>query len=157
MAPPCSALTHGPLLRGALVSLVLLAAACDRSGVGRTYAVRGKITLDNQPLVAETTIVLFKPDASKGNASRFEPIGTVDEAGNYTLSTNGKNGAPPGWYRVTVAAREGHPEHPKGPQRRRPVARSLLPAKYGSAEATDLVVEVVSNPAPGAYDLKLAR
>jgi len=70
-------------------------------------------------------MVLFQPDASKGNHSPFEPAGTIDEEGTYTLLTKDKKGAPPGWYKIVVTALAEPAQHPKGPQRRRPVARSL--------------------------------
>jgi hypothetical protein len=121
----------------------------------RTEPVSGKITYNNEPLTAQSTIILFKPDRSKGNESPLEPIGTVDGSGNYTVKTNGRAGAPPGWYKVVVTATKGTPEHPKGTSAHRPVAESLLPAKYGLETSTDLAVEVVASPASGAYDLKL--
>jgi hypothetical protein len=145
-----------PLLLAALL-LAMLAGGCgDASGVGRTVPVSGKVNLLNEPVTAKTTVVLFKPDAARGNTSLFEPIGTVDGAGNYRLTTKGKKGAPPGWYRVVVTAREdAPPAHPTTPQNHRPVARSLLPARYGQAATSGLVIEVVDNPEPGAYDLML--
>jgi hypothetical protein len=127
----------------------------DESGVGKTFPVTGTITLDGQPLVAKTTVVLFKPDADKGNASAFDPTGTVDGQGQYTLLTKGKKGAPPGWYKIAVTAHEGRSEHPKGTLRHRPVARAVIPGRYGQPETSDLSIEVVENPSPGAYDLKL--
>jgi hypothetical protein len=136
--------------------LTLLAPGCgDSSGVGKTLPVRGKITLNNEPLVAESTVVLFKPDAARGNSSPFEPAGSVDAEGNYTLVTKGRSGAPPGWYKVIVTAAEAPKGDPKGPRRQRPLPRSLVPARYGQAKTTDLAIEVVENPADGAYDLKL--
>ncbi len=52
------------LLIFALV-LACLAPGCgDSSGVGPTFPVSGKVTLDNEPVTAKTTIVLFIPDAS---------------------------------------------------------------------------------------------
>jgi hypothetical protein len=140
--------------------LVCLASGCsDSSGVGRTFPVAGKITFGNEPLTAKNTVVLLKPDAAKGNTSPFEPTGTVDEVGNYTVRTKGKQGAPPGWYKVVVTARdESPPEHPKsGGQSHRPVAHSLVPARYGQEKTSGLSLEVVENPAPGAYDLKLTK
>lgn len=145
-------------LISALLAALAASGCSDASGVGQTFPVAGKATIDNQPLTARTTIVLFKPDAAKGNTSPFEPSGTVDGDGNYTLTTKGKKGAPPGWYKVVVTAREEEaPVHPKAPKQHRPVARSLLPAKYGQAETSGLSIEVVENPAPGAYDLKLSK
>ncbi len=74
------------------------------------------------------------------------------------MTTNGKVGAPPGWYKVIVTAREdAEPVHPKSANSHRPVARSLLPGKYGDAETSGLSIEVVENPVAGAYDLKLSR
>jgi hypothetical protein len=129
----------------------------DDSGVGKTFPVAGRITINQEPLTAKSTVVLFKPDASKGNTSSFEPIGTVDEEGIYTLVTKGKKGAPPGWYKVVVTATESSPVHPNNPQGHHPVAQSLVPAKYGHEKTSDLSIEVVENPQPDAYDLKLAK
>lgn len=130
----------------------------DSSGVGRTLPVSGKVIFNDAPLTAKTTIVVFKPDASRGNSSPYEPTGTVDSDGNYTLTTKGKSGAPPGWYKVVVTAREEtEPVHPKAPKQHRPVAKSLLPAKYGQAETSGLSIEVVEKPSIGAYDLKLSK
>jgi hypothetical protein len=129
----------------------------DDSGVGPTIPVVGKVTIQNVPLSAKQTVVLFKPDASRGNTSSFEPTGTVDADGNYSVKTKGKNGAPPGWYTVVVTARdEASPVHPQNPQHR-PSAKSLVPAKYGLEKTSGLSIEVVANPAPGAYDLKLSQ
>ncbi len=141
----------------ALVGALLVLGCGDDSGVGGLLDIRGSLTLDDEPLTAKSTVVLFKPDASKGNASRFEPVGTVDEQGNYTLLTEGKPGAPPGWYRVIVTATESQPDSAQRPPNRRPVPRSLVPAKYGQAATTELMIEVVEDPAPGTYDLRLAK
>jgi hypothetical protein len=154
VAPRCP--ERQPLLAAIPLLAALLALGCgDDSGVGRTFPVTGSITLDDQPLVAKSTVVLFKPDGAKGNASEFEPTGTVDGQGRYALFTKGKKGAPPGWYKVTVTAHEGRSEHPKGKGPHRPVARVLVPGKYGQPELSDLSIEVVENPPPGAYDLRL--
>jgi hypothetical protein len=135
---------------------VPIAGCGDASGVGPTFPVSGKVTLNGAPLTAASTIVLFKPDTAKGNTSPVEPTGTVDADGNYTLTTKGKKGAPPGWYKVIVTAREeAPPVHPKTPKPHRPVSKSLLPAKYGQGQTSGLSIEVVEDPAPGAYDLKL--
>jgi hypothetical protein len=142
---------------GALLGALLAAGCGDASGVGATYPVSGTVTISGEPLVAETAMLLFKPDASRGNLSPFEPAGTLDAQGRYALSTNGKKGAPPGWYKVVVTATTTEAGLPKGQRRARPRPKSLVPAKYGQATTTDLAVEVVEAPAPGAYDLKLTR
>jgi hypothetical protein len=143
-----------------LVALLFAALACgcgDDGGVGKTYPVNGRITINQEPLTAKSTIVLFKPDASKGNTGEFEPVGTVDETGTYTVLTKGKKGAPPGWYKVVVTATESGSVHPNNRTDHRPVAQSIVPPKYGQDKTTDLSVEVVENPSPEAYDLKLNR
>jgi hypothetical protein len=48
----------------------------DPSGVGKTFPVSGKLRIDDRPLTAASTVVLFKPDAARGNTTAFEPIGT---------------------------------------------------------------------------------
>jgi hypothetical protein len=147
-----------PLFVAASLFGILVSGCGDASGVGQTFPVAGKVIINNAPLTAKSTVVLFKPDTAKGNTSPFEPVGTVDAEGNYALTTKGKNGAPPGWYKVVVTAREeGPPAHPKSRQDHRPVAKSLVPARYGLAETSDLSVEVVEKPTPGAYDLKLRK
>jgi hypothetical protein len=145
-------------LRRSLCFLAILSAGCgDGSGIDEIYPVRGKISFDGQPLVAESTTVLFQPDAERGNERPFQAVGTVDRDGNYTLKTEGQNGACPGWYKVVVTALAETPQHATGPKdaRSRPVAKSLLPARYGQAQTTPLAVEVVAQPNDGAYDLKL--
>jgi hypothetical protein len=146
---------RSPRLPAAAVLLALWAAGCGDAGVGRTLPVAGQVTLDGGPLTAASTVILFKPDPAKGNASPFEPAGTVDDRGNYTLATKGKKGAPPGWYKVIVTASEPRADAVKGRRQQRPAPKSLVPARYGQAETTPVLIEVVENPASGAYDLKL--
>jgi hypothetical protein len=138
--------------------VALVAVGCgDSDGADNIYPVRGQISFDGQPLVEESTTVMFQPDIERGNGAPFHAIGTVDGDGNYTLKTNGKNGASPGWYKVVVTALAETPQHATGPKdaRSRPVARSLLPARYGQAQTTPLEVEVVAEPDDDAYDLNL--
>jgi hypothetical protein len=146
-----------PFVKRTLCLVALVAVGCgDGSGL-EIYPVRGKISFDGQPLVEESTTVLFQPDAGRGNEAPFPAIGTVDGDGNYTLKTNGQSGASPGWYKVVVTALAETPQHATGPKdaRSRPVAKSLLPARYGQAQTTPLAVEVVPEPDDGAYDLNL--
>jgi hypothetical protein len=146
------------IVPGAAWLVAVLAAGCSGvSSVGKTFPVTGKVTIDNEPLTAPSTVVLFQPDIVRGNPSPFEAVGTVDTNGNYKLTTKDKSGAVPGWYKVVVTATSSAAEHAKSPHGSRPVPRSLLPPKYGLADTSDLAIEVVENPAPGAYDLNLTR
>jgi hypothetical protein len=139
----------------ALLAAALVCGCGD--GVGKTLPVTGKVTLANSPLTAESTVILFKPDRDKGNASSFEPAGTVDRQGNYALVTQGKKGAPPGWYKVVVTATEFRPSDAPSSRNHHPTPRSLVPASYGQAATSPVAIEVVKNPPPGAYDLKLTH
>src|SRR5690349_19138759 len=89
-----------PFLPVALLCGCLASGCSDDSGVGPTFPVTGKVTINDAPLTAKSTIVLFKPDASRGNTCPFQPAGTVDADGSYSLKTRTKAGAPPGWYKV---------------------------------------------------------
>jgi hypothetical protein len=138
-----------------VVGCALVASGCgDNSGVGKTVPVTGKLTLDDTPLTAASTIVLFEPDKARGNTSPFAPTGTVDDRGNYRLVTRGKQGAPPGWYKVIVTATAVRSDV-KSSGQHRPTPLSLLPARYGQATTTPLEIEVAEKPPANAYDLKL--
>jgi hypothetical protein len=62
-----------------------------------------------------------------------------------------KEGAPPGWYKVTVTAQE-----PIDPQNPYAAPRNLISTKWSDVATSGLEIEVVGNPVAGAYDLKLA-
>jgi hypothetical protein len=144
-------------LRLVPVLTVTLTIGCAKSDLGQTYPVRGMVSFEGQPLTAKSTTILLKPDVAGGNLSPIEPNGIVDESGQYKVITQGQGGAPPGRYKVIVTAYESPPVHHKRPGEGRPTPVTLLPAKYGLAETTPLAIEVVANPAPGAYDLKLSK
>jgi hypothetical protein len=134
-----------------LCGLILATAGCgDSSGIGKTVPVNGKVTVDGQPVKAGT--VSFRPDKSKGNASKHEPSGEIDAQGNFKLATGKKDGAPPGWYRVAIMAGEPVEVGNLSGQ-----AKWYANPKYATADTSGLAVEVVENPAAGAYDFKLSK
>jgi hypothetical protein len=112
--------------------------------------VAGKVTVNGSPLT--TGSVTFHPDAQKGNNTPHIPVGTLDAEGNYKLMSSTKEGAPLGWYKVTVTAQE--PIDPKNPYA---PPKHMINPKFSDAETSGLAVEVVEKPAAGAYDLKLAK
>ena len=73
------------------VTLLAVAAGCAADNGDRLLPVAGKVTLGDRPLTIG--VVSFRPDASKGNTSPFEPVGNVDQKGNYALATTGDE-----WY-----------------------------------------------------------
>jgi hypothetical protein len=131
----------------AAVGLVAGAGCGDPSGVGKTIPVAGKVTVGGQALT--TGSVSFRPDSTKGNQSTFEPAGMIEGDGSYQLKTNGKPGAPPGWYKVIVVAEDEADST-------NPTPKSKVNPRYKDLEKT-LSVEVKEGAAPDAYDLKLTK
>ncbi len=122
-----------------------LVAGCGDSG-GALHPVKGKVTADDQPLSKGS--VRFVPDASRGNAGKHEPVGEIGADGTYAVSTQGKPGAPAGWYKVSVNSTD--PPDSTKPN----AAKSYVGKKYNDPLTSTLAVEVVASPAAGAYDLK---
>ncbi len=94
---------------------LLLAAAVTPLGCGpsgpKLVHVSGTVTLDGKPLTSGT--VTFVADASKGNTQMGTPAGNIGTDGTYKISTEGKNGSPLGWYKVTVVT--NFPARRRGP------------------------------------------
>jgi hypothetical protein len=112
--------------------------------------VSGKVTLDSKPLGTGT--VTFHPDAAKGNKAAHLATGEIDSGGNYKLTSDGKEGAAPGWYKVTVTAQESTDS--KNPYA---VPKSILNSKFRDAQTSNLSFEVMPNPDAGAYDIKVSK
>jgi len=110
----------------------------------------GKVTVDGTSL--GTGSVTFHPDAAKGNTTPHIPVGTLDADGTYKLMSATKEGAPFGWYKVTVSAQE--PIDPKNPYA---PPKHLISPKFSDASTSGLEIEVVEKPQPGAYDVKLTK
>jgi hypothetical protein len=125
--------------------------------------VSGKVTLKDSPLTAGQ--VTFVPDAAKGNKSTTSPAGPIGADGKYKLSTNGKEGAPLGWYKVTVSTDTpgmgmgmgGTPVDPKNPTLTpsQPPSTVKIDPKYKDAASTPVSVEVTATPSGGQYDVKI--
>jgi hypothetical protein len=118
----------------------------DRGGPDRLLPVAGRVfTTDGAPLPRGT--IKFSPDRLKGNLKTalagYVPQGTIDADGHYEVYTRGKRGAPPGWYKVVIDA--------FGPD------GAMLNNKYYWLQLTDLVVEVVEQPSPEAYDFRVEK
>jgi len=153
------------LLRSLAVACLIAAAAGCGSGF-KTVPVGGKVLVDGKPLAGADATVLFRPDPSKGNTLNLDFAGSVDEEGNYTLyHGNSNRGAAPGWYKIAVVATEQlevrkPPSTPEEKRRFRPgpsahFRKSMIDTKYNLPTSSGIEIEVVENPAPGAYDLKL--
>jgi len=113
----------------------LFFAGCD-AGTPTLVPVSGIVFYQNQPLPRGT--IVFVPDADRGNNGPLGQ-GTIQPGGSYTIQTEGKPGAMPGWYRVTVIAVENTSGFsPYGSA----VPRSLVPTRYRDPQLSDLACEV---------------
>jgi hypothetical protein len=127
--------------------LALFVLGCGASPDAFT-PVHGTVSYKGKPL--ETGVVIFTADAAKGNKTPHEPRGTIEEDGSYELTTAGKPGAPPGWYRVGVVCTRA--KNDKNPYA---IPVSLIPKQYAEPAKSNLAIEVVDKPTAGAYDLDL--
>ena len=119
-------------------------AGCGGSGLS---PVRGKI--DNGGGGLTTGTVTFHPDNAKNNKSTQIPSGLVEADGTYVLYTESQEGAPAGWYKVTIFAEEQRSSEGAGAYAQ---PKLLVHPKYAKPETSPLSIEVKSG---GVYDLKL--
>src|SRR5262245_1846749 len=128
----------------------IMCAGCGAGGGTKLAPVLGKVTVDGAPLT--TGAVTFHPDSAKGNNTPHIPMGTLDVQGNYRLMSATSEGAPLGWYKVTVSATAPiDPQNPYAPP------KHLISPKYNDGSTSGLQLEVVPRPAAGAYDIKLSK
>jgi len=140
----------GSLLRALAIPIIALALLLPVTGCSSQFVfvpVKGKLTMKNKKPVTVGK-VYFYPDGN--NAFRQIPQGKINEDGTYELDTEGRSGAPIGFYTVCV----------RGPMRKvngkdpPPIPYSM---KYFDANESPLKVEVVASPAAGAYDFELGN
>jgi hypothetical protein len=144
--------------RLSLFGLALLAAVATLPGCGpsgpRLEPVSGKVTLDGAPLKSGT--VTLVADESKGTKQVGSSSGAIGSDGTYRITTDGKDGAPPGWYKVVVITMgPGMGQMQTGPLTT--TGGVAPPPKYSDQTKTDQTFEVTASPKPGAYDLKLSK
>jgi hypothetical protein len=126
--------------------LAVAAAGCG----GPLHPVEGQVLLNGKPLQGKTGAVVLRPDASKGNDSTAAPFGQLKPDGSYSVATDGKPGAPPGWYKVILMVTDPADNPNEEPRR-------VLHRRYETEADTPLAIEVVASPGPGSYDLQLSR
>jgi len=128
------------------------AAGCDKpSSTPKTFTVAGYVKVGTTPLTIGT--VTFNPDAAKGNTLKESPSGMISQDGSFKLVTSGIEGAPLGWYKVTVTPM-GMPKEMPAPGQ--PIPKGVpFNAKFQKPETSGLSFEVVEKPAAGAYDINL--
>ena len=117
--------------------------------------VSGKVLVDGAPLTKGTVGLI--PDEARGNTSPYRPLAKIEPDGTYQAFTLQRPGAPLGWYKVTVWATANEAPPAESHAVKDWVPQWLVHEKYTRAETTDLSIEVVEAPPPGAYDLKLSK
>jgi hypothetical protein len=149
MKPPVVCLRVGAF--GALAVAVAGMAGCKPPPPAPCFPVSGKVTLNKKPITTGT--ITFVPDSAKGNNSKESAMGWFEPDGSYSLKTNGRDGAPLGWYKVVVDPAGMPKEFPAaGAAAPKPVA---IDAKYKKAATSTISKEVTETPKPGAYDIEL--
>jgi hypothetical protein len=134
------------IVRMRILAVLYACAAITVAGCGPKHvAVVGKATCNGKPLAG--LVISFNPDPDKGNDARVSCMGRIGSDGQYSLiSDDGHTvtkGARLGWYKVTLSSPDDAP----------------IPAnkKYTDFRKTDLLVEVVADAQPGAYDLEFSK
>ena len=134
-----------------LVAAVVVTAGCQPPPPAPTFPVSGKVTVGKKALTSG--IVTFTPDAGKGNTSKESAIGMIGADGTYKLITNGRDGAPLGWYKVSVTS-QAMPgaDTPSAKNMPKPVP---INPKYQKSDTSGISKEVKEQAPPGAYDIDL--
>jgi hypothetical protein len=110
---------------------------------GALYPVEGKVTFDGKPLRGGN-VTFFSQDR---DVTQLQPMGLIDDQGNYFVSSYQQKGAPAGKYRVTVLPATNDKN----------IDMAVENGPYSNWEKSPLIVTVQENPPPGAYDLHLKR
>ena len=131
---------HFAVMRRLWPALLLLLAGCGPASDHRA-AVRGRVTCNNLPV--SHGVILFTPDAQRGNGAKTISSAKLSEDGRYELRREDGQALKPGWYRVTVARAPGAPSDGAKPAE-----------KYRYPEQSGLQFEVGTKP-EYEYDVPL--
>jgi len=127
-------------VRALLLLALPISAGCDSGGT--VVPVEGTVTFGSAPVKQGT--IQFHPDSSKGNKSTQIATGNIVD-GKYKLAANGKDGASPGWYKVTISS-----SVPSNPKDEYSVPKSLINPANSDVVSTELKAEVKAGGGP--YD-----
>lgn len=123
---------------------------CSGNDGPQVAAVEGMVTWEGKPLADAG--VAFTPE--KGPVA----IGRTNEAGQFSLSTQGRNGAVVGPHRVTIEAFEPPPACKKAVSPEGEILIpfvSRIPAKYGILTQSGLEAKVTENDSENNFDFEL--
>lgn len=140
-----------PTSRALTVAVAVIALAGGCSSGPTLHTVEGTVYLDDAPVQTGETVtgyVVFKADPARGNNNMEELKGDIGPDGKYVVYTRDKKGAAPGWYFVTVDLARTNPKDPYD-------YKAMVSEKYLDKKTSGLEFEVVKNPQPGRYDIRL--
>jgi hypothetical protein len=124
------------------LSLFALVACCGCGGGVSTAEVKGKVTLDGQPLTGGSVSFIPAQDATKGAAGLMS-AGEINAQGEFTLGcANGKPGATVGTHQVTVRPAFGGGSTPTGTAPAAAGKVQAVPPKYSDPATSGLKAEV---------------
>jgi hypothetical protein len=135
------------------LSLVLTAGCGGKSEVP-LVPVSGTVKIHGAPMPMGT--VEFHPDAGKGNTFKGKVASMIKSDGTYKLVTDGREGAPVGWYKVTVSG-QGMPDPSKMTEPGKMPTPPNVQAKYGKPETSGFSIEVKDGAPAGTYDFSLIK
>jgi hypothetical protein len=121
----------------------MLAVVLGLSGCGdpspTVSPVRGQVLYNGRPVPHAQ--VTFHP-VGESSCGVVRPVGKVDDQGRFTLTSfKDGDGAPPGEYRVTVVWYLARPTRPGSDET---VSANYLPAKYATADTSQLTATVTA-------------
>jgi hypothetical protein len=139
---------------GAVLALVA-AASVGCGGGPRLVKAGGTVKYKNAPVPGADILMM-------SDASGPPSIARTDEQGRFTVTTDGKPGAPVGFFKVSItAARNKRPIAPEeavaiSSEQIAALREDLIPVKYNSFEGSGLTAEVTDDPAKNdfTFDLK---
>ena len=133
----------------ALLALIALS-GCGGSRLG-TVSVKGKITLDGQPVVKG--MVFFQPvDAAKGRPAR---AGIKPDGSYVAASLDNDHGIVPGEYNISVMPPPFEADAMRIPGRA--VAQTGIPPKYRKFKTSGLTLSVPGSSGPITYNIEMSQ
>lgn len=136
------------------LTALLLLVGCGRSDRPALYPATGTVTYEGKPLAGAS--VTFFPE------SGMVAVGSTDDAGNFSLKTQGVAGASAGSFRVVVTAVEqsrsmtAEEMEKLSDAERKKIFKSLIPIKYGDPNASELTASV-SADRPNEFTFTLVK
>ncbi|QDV50685.1 carboxypeptidase regulatory-like domain-containing protein [Gimesia fumaroli] len=123
-----------------LFCLLITACAQGPTDTPPLARVKGKVTLDGQPLTSGS--VQFTPDKNRGTTGRMA-LGNINEDGTFELMTiRAGDGAQVGYHLVAIESYESTAFDPNQPVNQAP--KSLIPKRYTDPKTSELTAEVKS-------------